>query len=330
MKRLAKSFIAIAILLVAVGASLTACATRDIPYATLQARYELPGGRYYEPSPGLRIHYLDEGVRNGPTLVLVHGFAASVHAWRPWVARLKARYRLISLDLPGHGLTETPKGYHASLDSNGDLAAGLATSLGVDRFVLVGNSMGGAVAWDYALRHPERLDGLVLIDSAGWPGKHGASGPPAFVGALIGNPLGRAIAKTLNPRDLARSGLKSAYLDPALVTDDLIARYGDLALAPGHRDILLTMKSRPDRRVTAEDFAAIKTPTLVMAGEQDKLIPVAQSRAIAAAIPGAHLVTYNAGGHVPMEQLPDASAADLTAFLETLPSARADGPQLVK
>lgn len=330
MKRILKVLLGAAILFAAAGVSLSACATRDIPYATLQARYELPGGQYYEPSPGLRIHYLDEGLRSGPTLVLVHGFAASVHAWRPWVERLKNRYHLISLDLPGHGLTEAPKGYRASLDGDGDLVADLATLLGADRFVLIGNSMGGAVAWDYALRHPERLDGLVLVDSAGWPGKSGASGPPPIVFALISNPLGRAIAKLLNPRDLAKGGLQSAYLDPALVTDELIGRYADLALAPGHRDILLTMKSQPGQRVTAQSFSAIATPTLVMAGEQDKIIPVAQSRAIAAAIPGARLVIYAAGGHVPMEQLPDASAADLVAFLETLPVALATTPPHAK
>ncbi len=310
--------IGLLIIAAAMAVGLTACATRDIPFADLKARYDFPGGAYFEPQTDVRIHYLDEGRRDGPAIILVHGFAASLYAWRPWVERLKGDYRLISLDLPGHGLTMTPKGYRASVDRNADIVDKLATRLGVSRFVLGGNSMGGAVALNYAMTHPERLDGLVLVDAAGWPGKTGASGPPPFVFLLIANPLGRALAKVIDPHDLARGGLKAAYLDPALVTDELVNRYADLALAPGHRDVLLTMNSRPVKRVTPADFARITIPTLVMAGEHDKVIPVAQSKAIAAAIPGAKLVTYPDGGHVPMEQLPDESARDLRLFLETL------------
>ena len=115
--------------------------------------------------------------RDGRTLILVHGFAASVHAWRPWVERLSNDYRLIAIDLPGHGLTETPDGYRASLEGNAELVDKLATHLGVDHFVLAGNSMGGAVSIAYAMKHAQRLDGLVLIDAAGWPGER--SGRPA-------------------------------------------------------------------------------------------------------------------------------------------------------
>ncbi len=307
-----------ALVVLAMG-GLAACATRDIPFETLEPRYGFPDSQRYEPEPGLSVHYLDEGPRDRPTLVMVHGFAASVHAWTPWVERLSGDYRLIRLDLPGHGLTRTPKGYRASLDGNVALVDSLTRSLGVEHFVLIGNSMGGAVAWNYALAHPERLDGLVLVDSAGWPGEGARrrQGPPlAF--ALLANPIGRAILKTINPKSVARGGLESAYLDKSMVTDELVSRYADLALAPGHRDVLITMNSRPARTVSAEDFASIRTPTLVMAGEQDKIIPADQSKAIAKAMPGARLVLYPDGGHVPMEQLPDRSAADLRAFLESL------------
>jgi pimeloyl-ACP methyl ester carboxylesterase len=311
----------IALAAVALAGSLAACATREIPYPTLTQKYGLPSSQRFEPAPGLRIHYTDEGDRTGRTLVLVHGFAASVHAWRPWIGRLDDDYRLIAIDLPGHGLTEAPKGYRASLDSNAELVGKLADHAGVSRFVLAGNSMGGAVAINFAMKRPERLDGLVLVDAAGWPGERAgnSSGPP-LVFQLMNNPVGRAILKWFDPRMFAEGGLKSAYLDETLVTDELVDRYGELALAPGHRDILLTQNSRPGTPITAADFAKIAVPTLVLSGEQDKLIPVEDSRAIAAAIPGAKLVTYPEGGHVPMEQLPDQTVQDLKAFLDNLPS----------
>jgi pimeloyl-ACP methyl ester carboxylesterase len=308
------------VLLAVVGlfGALTACAHQEIPYATLEATYGLPGAKRFEPEPGLSIYYLDEGRRDAPALVMVHGFAASLHAWRPWVQRLGDRYRLISLDLPGHGLTQAPKSYRASLDGDVALVDKLAAELHLGRFVIVGNSMGGAVAWRYAMLHPDKLSGLVLVNAAGWPGdKGGGGGPPGFA-VLLNNPLGHALMKTFDPHDLAKGGLQSAYLDPALVDEKLIDRYGDLALAPGHRDILLTQDMRPGQKVTAADFAKIATPTLVLSGGKDKLIPPAQQQAFAHAIPGAKIVVYPEGGHVPMEQLPDASAKDLSDFLETL------------
>jgi pimeloyl-ACP methyl ester carboxylesterase len=315
------------LVLAALGASagLAACATREIPYATLESKYALPSSRYFEPEPGLpisglKVHYTDDGNPSGRVLLLVHGFAASVHAWRPWIELLDTDYRFIAIDLPGHGLTEAPKNYRASLDANVMLVNALADKLHLDRFVIGGNSMGGGVALTYAVSHPERLDGLVLVDAAGWPGESGKSGSgPPIVFQLLTNPVGRAILKAFNPRIFAKGGLKAAYLDETLVTDELINRYADLALAPGHRDILITQNSRPSRRITQGDIRAIKVPTLVMAGEQDKVIPVEQSKSLAAAIPNAKLVTYPEGGHVPMEQLPDQSATDLKAFLDSLP-----------
>jgi pimeloyl-ACP methyl ester carboxylesterase len=180
--------------------------------------------------------------------------------------------------------------------------------------------MGGAVSLVFAMKHPERLDGLVLVDAAGWPGEDGEKrgGPPGMF-ALFNNPVGRGVIKWFDPRMFATGGLKSAYLDETLVTKELVDRYGELALAPGHRDILLTQNSRSEALSSVSSFAKISVPTLVMSGEQDKLIPVDDSRAIAAAIPGAELVTYPEGGHVPMEQLPDQSARDLKIFLKTLP-----------
>lgn len=306
-------------LIAGASAALAACATREIPYDELTARYGLPTSHTFEPEPGLIVHYTDEGARERRTIILVHGFAASVHAWRPWVERLEKDYRLIALDLPGHGLTQAPADYQASMDRNAALVGKLAEHAGAQRFVLAGNSMGGGVSLAFAMKHPERLEALVLVDAAGWPGETGEKrgGPPGFVG-LLNNGVGRFFLKLFDVRMFAVDGLKSAYLDEALVTDAVIARYADLAMAVGHRDILLTQRSQPDTPWTPADFANIHVPVLVMSGEQDNLIPVEDARAIAAAIPGAKLVTYPEGGHLPMEQLPDATVRDLRAFLDGL------------
>ena len=304
-----------------IGAALllAACGAADIPYETLRSKYASPASRWAELPGGLKVHYRDEGNPAGRPVVLVHGYSASVHAWEPWVARLSGRYRLISLDLPGHGLTEAPPGYLSTGEANAEIVDQLTRKLGVQRFVLAGNSMGGAVAWTYALAHPERLDGLVLVAAAGWPRPEGSQEGAPLVFRLLANPVGRAVLRRMDPAAMARDGLEDAYLDKALVTPQLLTRYAELARAPGHRDILLT-GGGSRATVTPQTFAAIRTPTLVMTGEQDKLIPASDSRAFAAAIPGAKLVIYPDGGHVPMEQLPDRSAADMAAWLETLTS----------
>lgn len=297
---------------------LSACAKPEQPWAQLESRYAAPASRYLDLPAGVRVHYRDQGPRTGRTVVLVHGFAASLHAWEPWVARLSPDYRVITLDLAGHGLTRTPPGYRMSTEGQVALVDAVTRNLGVERFVLGGNSMGGAVAWSYALAHPERLQGLVLVDAAGWPVEGKREGSPlAF--RLLANPVGRAVLKRIDLRSIAEKGLKQAYVDEALVTDALVDRYADLAMAPGRRELILTSQSRPREPIARATFARIATPTLVVTGEADTVIPAAASRGLAGAIPGAKLITYPGVGHVPMEQIPDRSAQDLKGFLESLP-----------
>ncbi|HEY9217695.1 MAG TPA: alpha/beta fold hydrolase, partial [Phenylobacterium sp.] len=212
---------------------LAGCMAGDIPFPQLEAKYANAASRYMTTEDGLRVHYRDEGPRNAPAIVLVHGFAASLHAWEPWAERLKGDYRVVTLDLPGHGLTRAPADYQMSTAGNVAVVDELTRRLGVGRFVLAGNSMGGAVAWSYALAHPERLDGLVLVNAAGGPSTaRSSNGPVAF--KLLGNPAGRMLLRNIDPRPLANGGLKKAYVDEALVTDALVDRYVELARAPGH------------------------------------------------------------------------------------------------
>lgn len=306
--------------------TLSACVAADIPYEELEARYGGETSRYMELPDGVRVHYRDEGTPDAKvTLVMVHGFAASLHAWEPWVARLENDYRLVSLDLPGHGLTRAPAGYQASPEGQVAVVDAVAERLDLPPFVLAGNSMGGGVAWRYGLAHPEKVRGLVLVNAAGWPETtepaDGADGRP-LVFKLLENPVGRSLLRNLDPRPLAGRGLRQAYGDDSLVTPELIDRYVALARAPGHRAILTDPGRRGDAApVTPETFQAIKVPTLVMVGALDQVIPAERGAGFALGIPGAQLITYADGGHVPMEQLPDRTAQDLRSFLEALPPA---------
>lgn len=316
-----KSLAALAAVILAT--TLAGCA-RDIPYETLKAKYASPASKFTTLPNGVTVHYRDQGRPEGPPLVLVHGFSANVDTWEPWVARLGDTYRVISLDLPAHGLTVTPPGYQTSTEGQVEVIDGLTRSLGLGPFVLAGNSMGGGASWNFALKHPDRLRGLVLVDSVGPAPAAAEGGPrregPPAVFRLMGTSAGRAVMKSVNLRPIIEKGLKQAYVDERLVTPALVDRYEELSRAPGRREMILAGRGGPPGRISPEVFAAIRTPTLVIHGDADTVIPVEVGKLLAQSIPGARLVTYPGVGHVPMEQIPDRSAADVRAFIDSLPS----------
>jgi len=296
----------------------------DIPYATLEAKYATPADRFLDLPSGVRLHYRDQGDPTGEPLVLVHGFGASLYDWQDWETRLAGHYRIISLDLPGHGLTSAPKHYQAHMDDLTGAVDALTTHLGVSHFVLVGNSMGGGVAWNYGLQHQDRLDGLVLEDSVPPPNPNPQPQPQrgksnVIIFNLMQSHVLRGVLTHIDLTPLVRQGLESAFVDKSLVTPALIQRYSDFSRAPGHRVILLDLQGGPRADPAAVNAALgrLKVPTLVMHGEADKLIAVAEGRRTAAAIPGATLIVYPGVGHVPMEQIPDKSAADLDGWIRT-------------
>lgn len=287
----------------------------EIPWATLEAKYANAESQWVDLPGGIRAHYRDQGNPDGPVLVLVHGFAASLHTWEPWVQRLGKDYRIVTLDLPGFGLTRAPDGYQLTPTAFDDTVEGVASHLKLGRFTLAGNSMGGGVAWQYALKHPDRLEGLVLVDAAGFPEPSQEGSPIAF--KILRNPVGRFLLKDLDTSGVTAQGLRSAFEpNPELATEAMVARYVELARAPGHKDIILGMMSDPAGRRLADpaQLATIKAPTLILHGDTDKLISAEAGRKFAAAIPGSQLIIYKNVGHVPMEHIPDQSAADLDAW----------------
>lgn len=289
----------------------------DIPYATLEARYADASSRYLDTPDGLHVHYRDQGRPTAPAIIMIHGYGASLQAWEPWISRLQSDYRVVTLDLPGHGLTRAPSGYVPTMDSYAELVGGLADHLHLARFVVVGNSMGGAVALDETLRHPDRVRGLVLVDSAGWP-ETGPRGKPSLFFRILNSPTGRSLIRDVNIKPMVRGGLEQAYIDRRLVTPALVTRYFDLARAPGHRDILIQFAGSSNGQLTVDSFKRIQVPTLVLHGRPDALIPYRVGENYAGAIPGAKLILYDGVGHVPMEQIPDRSSEDLKAFLAGL------------
>jgi pimeloyl-ACP methyl ester carboxylesterase len=289
----------------------------DIPYEQLEMIYASSDSRFLALDEEKRIHFRDVGPREAPTIVLVHGFSASLHTWEPWVADLKRDYRVISLDLPGHGLSRCVDNDEIGMEQFTDIIDQVTRALKVERFTLAGNSMGGGAAWNYALAHPERLEGLVLVDAAGWPRAAEESDDRPFIFRLLEIGIARELVKDLDMSSLIRPGLEDSFADPAFVTDEMVDRYASLSRAPCHREALLTLSAGRGTRTEAspEKLSAITIPTLVMHGELDNVIPASHGEQFAAAIPGAELKLYPDVGHLPQEEIAAQSVADLRDFL---------------
>ncbi len=289
----------------------------DIPYETLAATYESASSRYAELPGGIRMHYRDEGQPNGPPLLLIHGFSASLHTWEPWVERLSDDFRIISVDLPGHGLTRAPAGYSASIEAFRDAVHAFTVQQGLDHFAIAGSSMGGNTAWEYALAYPEQVDALILVDASGWQDtrEEAAEDPPVF--KLLRNPVLSPLLRDLDNTRIVRQGLEASFVDTNLVTDTMVQRYSELSRAPGHRDILLqmTLGYRARNYATAERLAALNMPVLILTGDTDRLVPPAHARQFNEAIQGSQLITFQSTGHIPQEERADESAVAVREFL---------------
>jgi pimeloyl-ACP methyl ester carboxylesterase len=308
---------AILVVLIALWAS---ARKPDIPYATLEKRYANAQSHYVDLPGGFHVHYRDQGNAKGPTVLLVHGFFVSLDVWEPWVKRLGNDYRLISVDLPGHGLTRAPQGFKPTMGAMTAFLDAFAKAEHLDRFTLAGFSMGGDIAWRYALAHPERLKGLVLVDAMGWPDPRPRSKSATASLEKMRNPFVRFLFKDYDQSVQVRAKMKLSYADPNLATDAMIERYLELSRAPGHRDILLDLALDFDHHgyATRDKLSAITAPTLVLQGGRDQLVPPASAAKFAAAIPGSRLIVYPDAGHTVPEEAADASAKDLAAFLASL------------
>lgn len=314
MKRILKWVLGILSLVLIVGFAIGY--TPDTDPTAMKTKYGSPASQFVDIGDGITVHVRDEGKRDGPALVLVHGSNASLQTWEPWVKRLGDTYRIVTLDLPGHGLTGTdPRGVY-DYPAFVDVVARVMTKLDVPRAVIGGNSMGGGVAWMFALAHPEKTAGIMLIDAAGAPQWQSRSNPIGFRIARM--PVIRNLAKVITPRSVFESSLKTSVYDPAQVTPELVDRYWELNRYPGNREATLRRFAlvHNNHPASKKTLAAIDVPVMIMWGAEDNLIPVSSARWFKEALPAATLVIYDKIGHIPMEETPDLSARDARKWLD--------------
>ncbi len=304
--------VAAALLTLAVGAAGWWLHAPDLPVDALRARWAPPPSQW-RAVDGLTAHVRDEGVATDSVpVLLLHGTSASLHTWEGWSAVLRPTRRVISVDLPGFGLTGPDPRADYRVERYTRFVVALMDSLHVARVDLVGNSLGGEIAWHVAARHPARVHRLVLIDPAGFPV------------ASQSVPLGFRLARDrrfswlmtrILPRRVVTASVRDVYGDTTRVTDALVDRYLALTRRAGNRAALPARfaQSRPGADTML--LTRVISPTLILWGARDRLIPPATAARFQHLLPGAQVLLYPGLGHVPHEEDATRTATDALAFL---------------
>ena len=301
----------VAILVFAI-AGIAATWAPDRTVDSLKARWAQPPSQFIEVA-GMQVHLRDEGPRDDPVpIVLLHGTSASLHTWDGWSQTLSKTRRVIRFDLPAFGLTGPNPQNDYTLKSYVSFVTAVMDKLGVQRFVLGGNSLGGQIAWETAHALPARVERLILVDSGGY-----AFVPKSLpVGFQIARmPVLRNLMDYTLPRGIIQNSIENVYGDPSLVKPALIDRYYDLTLRAGNRNAL---GYRLDQGYVSDEakIKSLKLPTLILWGAKDRLIPPESGQNFARDIAGSKLVMFEALGHVPHEENAQMTLAEVQKFLQ--------------
>jgi pimeloyl-ACP methyl ester carboxylesterase len=268
---------------------------------------------------GRRVAFRRAG--EGPTILLIHGITNSCRSWEPAMLRLAERYDVIAPDLPGHGESDRQRGDH-SLGAHACVVRDLLHVLEVERVTAVGHSLGGGVAMQFAYQFPEMLERLALVSSGGLGREvsllvRSAALPGAeqVLPLLTSKPLvdaGTAVAGLLG-----RVGLRPGA-DLAEISRG-IASLGDTERRAAFVRTVRTVMSPRGQRVTANDrlYLTEGTPTLIVWGDRDPIIPVEHGRAAHELAPHSRLEIFEGAGHFPQLDDPERFAALLDEFVRS-------------
>lgn len=268
----------------------------------------------------LQVHYKITG-EGEPTLILLHGFGASTFSWREVMEPLGETRTVIAFDRPAFGLTQRPLSWEEGENpytpqAQVAILLGLMDELNVDQAVVVGNSAGGTVAVNAALHHPDRVSALVLVDAAIYEG----GGAPSWVRPLLNTPqmdhLGPLLARQLEARGDAF--IDSAWHDPGKITPEIRAGYREPLRAQNWDRALWELTKASQELNLGQRLDEITMPSLVITGDDDRIVPTEQSIRLARELPQAELAVIPDCGHLPHEECPEPFLDAVEGFLREL------------
>jgi pimeloyl-ACP methyl ester carboxylesterase len=294
------------------GVFLLSSCDDDITVAQLKAKYLKPNSAFIDID-GVSVHYIIEG-KSDDTLpiVLIHGTSASLHTWDTLSSLLKANKKIIRFDLPAFGLTGPNRLNQYNFNFYNQFLDQLLLKLNVTKCIVAGNSLGGSIAWNYAIASPDKVKQLILLDASGYP-KKDEKGSLGF--KLAGIPVLNQALKHISPISLIRKSLEDAFYNKSLVTEQMVQQYHDLLLRDGNRSAVLELFQHPMK----PDPAKIKTitqPTLIIWGKEDQLISFNNAALFKQDIRDSRVLVLDKVGHIPMEEAPNQVAEAILEFIK--------------
>lgn len=281
----------------------------DLPVATLLQQYSYPDSRLASID-GMDVHYRVSG-QGKETILLLHDAGSSLQTWASWTDSLSLKYRVVSVDLPGFGLTGPhPQGSYSAFMYAGFLDKFVDT-LKLDKFTLAGNGLGAQIAWFYATEYPEHLNKLILLNAPGFEKKS-----TSLLLRFASTPVVNRVIWKVTPRDAMELMLENVYSDDNHVTAELVQQHFDLFLRPGNRKAFTDCAQVWDNRPPVDLIDNITTPTLILWGAEDTFVSPEFAFEFHKRIRGAFLKIYQNTGHWPQEENPAQSVQDVMAFLE--------------
>ena len=263
------------------------------------------------------VNVLDIG--DGPAVVFLHGLSGCWQNWLENIAPLAADHRVVALDLPGFGESPMPPAAAISVSGYARTVANLLDTMGVEQATIVGNSMGGFVGCEMAIRFPQRMQRLVLVAGAGLSLRHmrheRRTGLRARAENLLFFALGRLARHTdlvVRSRRLRRGLLLLIVAHPERLSGPLILEQAHGAGRPGFAGALDAMTAYPIR----DRLGEIACPTLIVWGQEDRLVPVRDASEFEWLIRDARKLIYPDTGHMVMLERPARFNADVRAFIE--------------
>jgi pimeloyl-ACP methyl ester carboxylesterase len=286
----------------------------DRPQFALVSRWA-PAPSTFIEIDGQQVHLRDEGPRNDPApLLLLPDLDSSLHSWEGWASALRSRHRIISVDLPGLGLTGPSRAPNYRPADDVRFVLALMDALQLQRVVLGGHGLGGDIAWHTALAAPQRVAALVLVNAEGYPP---AEGRP-LAARLTQSPLMGRLTRLTLTRPLLDAALRARYGDPARLTPATVDRTHELLLLDGNRASRIDRLEQRSAGADAGRIAALKLPTLIVWGQRDPLLPGVIASRFAHDIAGSHLVSFDDLGHLPQEEDARRTVLPVKDFLDRL------------
>lgn len=267
------------------------------------------GGQLVALGGGDVLQVRQYGPPSAPAIVLLHGFAGSLHWWEREVPLLDTRYHVLGFDLLGHGGSSKPSGGY-SMEHQAQLIDEALRRLGVRRALIVGHSMGGLVATALATRDPSLAAGVALVDSP----PTSASGKLPFTARLGFVPvLGEALRSMVITNGMVSQALQSAFAPGYPVPHQFVSDFWKMTYS-SYTDSHREDGAYLDRRPLATRLTALGLPLLVVYGLQDHIVSPTAIRQDFATVPGVRIVPIARAGHSPMVEKPFATAAALLPF----------------